>query len=46
MYARSGRAVGVDVATGRESGIYLGWQVLLYFLAIVQTKCYQLGVEN
>lgn len=36
----------MDLATGTESGIYSGWQVLLYSLAVVQTKCCQLGVEN
>lgn len=36
----------MDLATGMESGIYLGWQVLLYSLAVVQTKCCHMGVEN
>lgn len=36
----------MDVATATESGVYSGWQVLLYSLAVVQIKCCQLGVEN
>lgn len=36
----------MDLATGMESGIYLGWQVLLYSLAVVQTKFCHLGIEN
>lgn len=46
MHIRSGRDVSMDLATGMESGIYLGWQVLLHSLAVFQTKCCHLGVEN